>query len=154
MEASRQAGASKSSRRTFLELFLGSSIVASLVSFLYPVIRYLIPPAAAELGTNTVLAGHVTDVPVNAGKIVPFGQRPALVIHTADGRYIAFIAVCTHLGCTVQYRSDLQQIWCPCHNGIYDLTGRNVSGPPPRPLTPLEVHLRGDAIYLARSSST
>jgi Rieske Fe-S protein len=153
MATPEDASPRQRSRRTFLEIFLGSSIVASVLSFLYPVIRYLIPPAAAELGASTVLAGRVTDVPVNAGKIVPFGQQPALLIHTADGRFLAFVAVCTHLGCTVQYRPDLQEIWCPCHNGIYDLAGRNVSGPPPRPLTPLEVHLRGDSVYLSRTTS-
>ena len=50
------------------------------------------------------------------------------------GNYRALSATCTHLGCIVQYRSDLQEIWCACHNGLYDLNGRNISGPPPRPL--------------------
>ena len=52
--------------------------------------------------------------------------------------------------CTVQYRSDLREVWCACHNGIYDLNGRNVSGPPPRPLDVFDVHLRGDEIVVNR----
>ena len=59
-------------------------------------------------------------------------------------------ATCTHLSCTVQYRDDLHEVWCACHNGMYDLNGRNVSGPPPRPLESFEVQVRGEEIYVRR----
>jgi Rieske Fe-S protein len=65
-------------------------------------------------------------------------------VRTPDGELRAFNAVCTHLNCTVQYRADTSQIWCACHNGIYDLGGNVVSGPPPRPLEPYVVNLRGE----------
>ena len=63
-----------------------------------------------------------------------FGGKPCLVIRTPDGQVRAFNAVCTHLECTVEYRAAEADIFCNCHNGVYDLNGRNVSGPPPRPL--------------------
>jgi Rieske Fe-S protein len=72
------------------------------------------------------------------------------LILNSDGTYKALSATCTHLGCTVQYRSDLHEIWCACHNGTYDLNGRNVSGPPPRPLDVFDVHVRGDEIVVNR----
>ena len=75
---------------------------------------------------------------------------PAIIIRTAAGEYRAFSAVCTHLSCTVQYRSDLQHIWCACHNGHYDLFGRNVAGPPPRPLEPYDVNVRDDEIVVSK----
>ena len=50
----------------------------------------------------------------------------------------------------MQYRGDLQRVWCACHNGTYDLTGKNVAGPPPRPLTPLKANLVGDDVVLSR----
>jgi Rieske Fe-S protein len=56
----------------------------------------------------------------------------------------AFNAVCTHVDCTVIYRSDPGDIFCNCHDGVYDLSGQNVSGPPPRPLEMYQVTLRGD----------
>ena len=68
----------------------------------------------------------------------------------AGGAYRALSATCTHLLWTVQYRPDLKEIWCPCHNGIYDLNGRNVSGPPPRPLDVFDVHLGGDEVVVSR----
>lgn len=144
----------KTGRRRFLEIFLGAGITASLVSFLYPVIRYLIPPRRSDLGSNTVLAAKVGELKPNSGQIFRFGEHPALLIYTSSGKYLAFTAVCTHLGCTVQYRPDLHEIWCPCHNGKYDLHGRNISGPPPRPLTEYTVHVQGEDVYVSRTAAS
>jgi Rieske Fe-S protein len=66
------------------------------------------------------------------------------VVRTADGDVRAFSAVCTHLDCTVQFKTDTAQLWCACHNGTYDLGGNVVSGPPPRGLEKFVVNLRGE----------
>ena len=137
-------------RRRFVEALLGSGFLATAVAFLYPVFRYLIPPKAADLGGDSVVAGHVAELKPNSGKIFRFGNRPGLLIRTADGQYRALSATCTHLSCTVQYRADLHEVWCACHNGLYDLNGRNISGPPPRPLESYEVQARGEDIYVRR----
>jgi len=131
-------------RRTFLDMVLGVGFVSTALSFIYPLWRYLIPPAAAEPVTNSVVAGKAIDFPPNSGMVVKFGAKPAIVLRTPDGDLRAFSAVCTHLECTVQYKADTSQIWCACHNGIYDLSGNNISGPPPRPLERFAVNLRGD----------
>ena len=75
------------------------------------------------------------------------------VVRTASGELRAFSATCTHLDCTVQYRADLEHLWCACHNGHYDLNDRNISGPPPRPLEGFEVNLKDGDIVIARRSS-
>jgi len=137
-------------RRRFVEILLGGGLLATFVSFLYPVLRFLVPPAVPDLGGDEVVAGKTGEVKPNSGKIFRFGSRPGLLIMNSDGTYRAFSATCTHLGCTVQYREDLREIWCACHNGIYDLSGRNMSGPPPRPLDVFGVHLRGDEIVVSR----
>ena len=140
----------ETSRRRAIEIFLGGGLLDSLASFLYPVLRYFVPPAVIDLGGDEVVAAKVGDLTANSGKIFRFGSRPGLLILGSDGAYRALSATCTHLACTVQYRPDLREIWCACHNGIYDLNGRNVSGPPPRPLTVFDVHLRGDEIVVSR----
>jgi len=137
-------------RRRFVEFLLGGGLLASAVSFLYPLLRYLIPPPAADLGSDTVIAGRVGELKRNSGKIFRFGSKPGLLILTAEGEYRALSATCTHLDCTVQYRGDLHEIWCACHNGLYDLNGRNISGPPPRPLEAYDVHVRGEEIVVNR----
>ena len=137
-------------RRNFIRILLGGGLFASAASFFYPLARYLVPPAAVDLGGDTVAAAKVGDLKPNSSKIFKFGSRPGLLIMGADGAYRALSATCTHLGCTVQYRNDSKQIWCACHNGTYDLAGRNVSGPPPRPLEQFDVHVKGDDIFVSR----
>lgn len=130
-------------RRTLLSWFLGTSVGALAVAILYPVVRFLSPPEVPEATTSQVEAGAVNDPElVDKGyKIVRFGGQPVIVIKVSDTDVRAFSAVCTHLGCIVQYEKDKARIWCACHGGVYDLSGRNVSGPPPRPLEAYQVHL-------------
>ena len=138
------------SRRRFLGMLLGGGLFASALSFIYPVLRYLVPPRLTDMGGDTVVAGKVGELRPNNGKIFRFGSRPGLLMLGSDGQYRALSATCTHLSCTVQYRGDLRQVWCACHNGMYDLAGRNLSGPPPRPLEQYDVHVRGDEIIVSR----
>ena len=137
-------------RRRFVEVLLGGGFLATAVAFIYPVLRYLVPPKASDLGSDAVVAGRVGDLKPNSGKIFRFGNRPGLLIRTANGEYRAMSATCTHLSCTVQYRDDLREVWCACHNGKYNLDGRNVSGPPPRPLEPFDVQVKGEEIFVRR----
>lgn len=138
-------------RRRFLSWFLGTSAGAMCASVLYPVLRYLVPPEIPEAETSQTVAGHERDLKPNEGRIFPFGGRAAILVRTALGEYCAFSATCTHLNCTVQYRGDLKQLWCACHNGIYDLSGRNVSGPPPRPLESYKVHVVNGEIVVSKT---
>jgi Rieske Fe-S protein len=155
MHSFTDAGSSASTppsagRRRFVNILLGSGLVASAASFLYPVMKYFIPPKAADMGADAVLAAKVSELKPNTAKTFRFGTRPGLLIEIAPGDYHAMSATCTHLGCTVQYRPDLREIWCACHNGMYDLNGRNVSGPPPRPLEAFDVQVRGEDIFVRR----
>jgi Rieske Fe-S protein len=138
-------------RRAVVRALLGGGFLGSLLSFFYPVARYLLPPATSESSSDEVVAGQVGELKNNSGKIFRFGSKPGLLVRATDGSYHALSATCTHLDCTVQYRGDLQRVWCACHNGMYDLNGRNISGPPPRPLQQYEVHVRGDEIVVTRS---
>jgi len=137
-------------RRTLLSWLLGGGALASMASFLYPVIRFLNPPLITEATVNEVSGGKVQDLKPNSGKIVRFGNKPALLVRISDTEWKAFSAVCTHLNCTVQYRDSTKQIWCACHNGTYDLNGSVVSGPPPNPLEEYTTNIRGDEVVISR----
>jgi cytochrome b6-f complex iron-sulfur subunit len=81
-----------------------------------------------------------------------FGTSPAMLIHHTDGRWIALTAVCTHLGCTVQYEPGADRIHCACHGGVYDpYTGANVSGPPPKPLKLFKVAVNETGVEVSRA---
>ncbi|HET9706079.1 MAG TPA: Rieske (2Fe-2S) protein [Vicinamibacterales bacterium] len=137
-------------RRDVLTWLLGSWLAGVIGSVIYPISRYLVPPDVAEAAPPSVNAGRAADIAPNTGKIVPFGTQPVIVVRTSTGELRAFSGTCTHLSCTVQYRPDLERIWCACHNGHYDLTGRNVEGPPPRPLDRYDVVLKGDDVLVVR----
>ena len=142
---------SKPSRR-WINGLLAGGVLASVASFLYPIIRFVFPAEVAESTKRSVVAAKVSEIKRNSAKIFKFGTKPALLLHTANDEWRAFFATCTHLNCTVQYRDDLHQIWCACHNGTYDLQGRNVGGPPPRPLETLQVSLQGEDVVVTRAS--
>lgn len=146
----RTRGETVQPRRRWINLLLGSGLAGSIASFIYPLIRYIIPPPVAESTSRSVMAAKVKELKRNSSKIFTFGSKPAILVRTPDGEFSALSAVCTHLNCTVQYRGDLHQIWCACHNGLYDLTGRNVSGPPPRPLELFDVHIQGEDVVVTR----
>ncbi len=63
---------------------------------------------------------------------------------TKESEVRAFNAICTHTDCTVEFLPEKGVIFCACHGGTYDLNGRNISGPPPRPLEEYNVTLRGE----------
>jgi cytochrome b6-f complex iron-sulfur subunit len=136
-------------RRKLLLHGLQAAIAATLAAVLYPAVRFLWPRPATSSGALEVVA------PFRAGELKPeadgswpsrftfnFGGKPCLVVRTRDGEIKAFNAVCTHVECTVEFRESKGDIFCNCHNGLYDLNGHNVSGPPPRPLETYKVTLR------------
>jgi Rieske Fe-S protein len=137
-------------RRQFTNFLLAGGLLGWMGSVLYPLISFLKPPKVPEANVSSVKAGLVADFPNNSGQIVKYGRKPVILIRTEAGNFRAFAATCTHLDCIVQYRSDLKQIWCACHNGTYDTHGRNVSGPPPRPLEEYAVNIVNDEVLVSR----
>jgi Rieske Fe-S protein len=136
--------AAEFNRRTFLDSLLAIGFVSTAAAIAYPVGRYLVPPKSGDPETATAVAAKAADVKPNSGKVFKFGNKPGIVVRTAEGELRAFSAVCTHLDCTVQFKPDTSQLWCACHNGTYDLGGNVVSGPPPRGLEKFVVNVRGD----------
>lgn len=142
-------------RRDAINYLLGAGIGALGVATLFPVARYIIPPEASGLGSSSVVAAKVGELKPNEGKIFKFGNAPGILVLKPGGdpnsalSYVAFTAVCTHLNCTVQYRDDLKEIWCACHNGHFDLNGKVISGPPPEALRQYRVAIKGDEIFVS-----
>ena len=139
-----EEGRARVSRRGVINWILGGGLAAFFGGILYPLAKYILPPKQSEPKVASVVVGQISDFPPNSWKIFRFGNKPGIVLRTPEGDLRAFTAVCTHLGCTVQYRDDFQHIWCACHNGQYDLHGKNISGPPPAPLTPFRVTVTDD----------
>jgi Rieske Fe-S protein len=128
-------------RRKFLNIFMTGSISAFMVGIIYPFMRYLTPPEQEVVAVSAVNLGNESNFAANSGQIFRFGNKPGIIIRDSNGRFNAFHATCTHLDCIVQYDSTNESILCGCHNGRYDLNGKNISGPPPRPLKPMKVDI-------------
>lgn len=141
-------------RRGFLSIIVGFFAFLWSMMAAYPIFRYLNPPKTASEQSNvtSLAVADVKDIPIGTGRNFQFGSIPAIVIHTADGKFSAFSAVCTHLGCTVQFRKDMDRIWCACHGGQYDPnTGKNLAGPPPKPLTELKAEVKDGKVIVSRA---
>jgi Rieske Fe-S protein len=139
--------------RSLTTWLLSTSVGGLVLAVVYPAGRYLVPPPAGESAAASVTLPFAPDeVVANSGRIFKFGNRPGILIRTPTGELKAFTATCTHLGCIVQYRDDISHIWCACHNGHFDLNGRNVQGPPPRPLEEFTVNVRGDEIVVSKGA--
>lgn len=144
------------SRGDFLKIVLGFTTViwASLASF--PIFRYLYSGTTKNRddGTevSTLSLGRIEDFPVGSSKNFKFGSKPAIIVRTNDGNLHAYDAVCTHLGCTVQYSGEKSRIWCACHGGQFDpVDGRNIAGPPPKPLNPFIANVVNGEIIVSRA---
>jgi Rieske Fe-S protein len=123
------------SRRSILDLLLRVGVVGWMASALYPVIRYLTPlPLSGPTGPIRLTRVEVAKLEHEKFIIVPVGRSRVLVLEDSGGELHALDAKCTHEGCTVRYRPGDAIIWCACHNGRFDLRGRVLAGPPPRPL--------------------
>lgn len=141
-------------RRAFLAA-AGAAGLAYLAALAYPVYRYLESPAEMQLSDSAITEVTLKDaqkLPAGSVLMFKFGTRPALLIHHADGRWVSMTAVCTHLGCTVQYESQRDRIHCACHGGVYSAyNGSNVSGPPPKPLTLYKVSVSPTGVQVSRA---
>lgn len=137
-------------RRSWLVRGLTAAVSVTVAVIVYPVLWFLRPrqSAGSSASLEVVAPYRVNELVADAeGNWPPpfnFGGTPCLVIKAADGDVRAFNAVCTHTDCTVKFRPPQSDIFCNCHNGVFDTNGRNVSGPPPRPLESYQVTLRGE----------
>jgi Rieske Fe-S protein len=77
----------------------------------------------------------------------PTAADPAILIRPDADLILAFGQKCTHLGCVVFWVPAEDQFHCPCHQGVFDLAGEPVAGPPTRALTKIEVEVREGTVW-------
>ena len=133
-----------SSRRTFLGICLGGlgAIAAAAVS--WPLFRYLAPRSGGENAGKVVIPE--TDIREGEAKFFEYAGSSAVMVRKRGGDLVAFSAVCTHLGCIVQWEKDKQDFLCPCHAGRFSVDGGVIDGPPPKALKKLPFAVAGGNI--------
>lgn len=120
-------------RRRFIGVCLGGVAVAAAAAVSYPVYNYLAPLQLYKTAEKVVIPEQ--DVPAGGAKFFEYAGSTAVLVRMQSGDLMALSAVCTHLGCIVQWERERQGFLCPCHAGHYSPEGAVLSGPPPRPLT-------------------
>jgi len=133
-------------RRGFLKLFASFLGLSAVGSFAYPLFRFLLP--VESLARAKAITFAKAEVPVNTSKDLMIGPTPVIIINTPDKGFLAFSKVCTHLGCLVKFDKERQLFICPCHAGLFDLEGKVLSGPPPKPLQKFSVRVEGDNLTI------
>jgi Rieske Fe-S protein len=134
------SGDAPTSRRSLLNWLLGGSLAGWAATALYPILNYLSPlPVAGNADEAELGDGAKRDLAAAGFAIVALGSERVIVFRDPQEKLRALSAKCTHEGCTVQYKADESIVWCACHNGRFDVDGRVLSGPPPRPLAPYKI---------------
>jgi cytochrome b6-f complex iron-sulfur subunit len=133
-----------SGRRTFLGLCLAGLGAVAAVVVGWPLFRYLAPRSSKEAAVKITIPEK--DIPAGEARFFEYAGSSAVLIRKQDGSLVALSAVCTHLGCIVQWQKDTQDFLCPCHAGHYSADGIVTSGPPPKPLPKIPFSVAGGTI--------
>jgi cytochrome b6-f complex iron-sulfur subunit len=137
----------KVSRRDFVGWIIKGGLLATLGGMLLPALEYLLPVMRRGPGGGMKEVARLEDIPVWGAKKIVLGGSAIMLVRTATD-VKAFSAVCTHLGCLVDWVEQKREILCPCHAGRFALDGRVTGGPPPRPLPSYQAHVADGKIFV------
>lgn len=102
-------------------------------------------PSATGTATDAMA---LSDLPVGGEAQVQVAEAQVILYRPDENTVLAYSAICTHAGCTVQ-KGDEEQFHCPCHDSIFSATdGSVVSGPAPRALERFAAEIDGDRVMV------
>jgi len=147
-------------RRRFLGRLTGliAAVIGTILAV--PAVGYLIGPSWRRVSATRASAGTIADLPVDQpvqrevviethdGWLKDQNTKGVWVVKRSTGEINVYNPHCTHLGCAYKWSRDEQRFLCPCHGGVYDLNGRVLAGPPPRPLDTMEHTIDGDRLIV------
>ncbi|HMK55124.1 MAG TPA: ubiquinol-cytochrome c reductase iron-sulfur subunit [Dissulfurispiraceae bacterium] len=141
-------------RRAFL-IGIIKSFSALVVAVVLAALWYVYPSVSKKRRLQYVFAIDEDELPRRGVRKVEFKyavddnevlNRAFLVV--GESGLVIFSPVCTHLGCYVNWDNNRKEFLCPCHGGRYDISGRVIAGPPPKPLNRLPVKIESGKVYI------
>lgn len=147
-------------RRRALATVFWSAVAVASAAIAAPLATYFATPLLRRRKLPRVRVLAVAELPPGEPQRVEFmlrrrdgwitetARRTAWVVRQADGGVTVFDPRCTHLGCAYHWHAASRQFLCPCHNGLYDIEGRVVGGPPPRPLDTYATAVEDGVLYV------
>lgn len=122
-------------RRKFLGICVGGLVAAGAAAAAWPVVGFLSPKSGDDAAAKVTIPEK--DIPEGEAKFFEYAGSSAVIVRKRGGGLVALSAICTHLGCIVQWQKERQEFLCPCHAGLFTAEGVVLSGPPPKPLPPI-----------------
>lgn len=138
----------KGSRRSFLTRLIVAWSSFVVIPISYVISQFIIPPRNLEREASRFVLGKIGEMPTEGAKLFKVKKKPLMVVRTQGGHLKALSAVCTHLGCIIEYRPEMKSFHCNCHESVFDLDGKNISGPAPNPLPPFLLEINGEDVVV------
>jgi nitrite reductase/ring-hydroxylating ferredoxin subunit len=95
--------------------------------------RYLYPATTGEVMWLFVTETEGIEVGESIRYRGPAGETINIARMAREGTaedFIALSSTCPHLGCQVRWEGQNDRFFCPCHNGVFDPSGKGIGGPP------------------------
>lgn len=140
-------------RGFFRKLIMSVGLVASYGTGAVYAIQFLLPKKQ-KAKFRKLLIASLDDLPTNGSKTFKDLSGREIVLVNTDQGLKAISTTCTHLGCKAYWEPDNDRFFCPCHDGVFDVNGNVVSGPPPRPLDSYQVEVdENDNVFVLLQES-
>ncbi|NOX88885.1 MAG: Rieske (2Fe-2S) protein [Calditrichaeota bacterium] len=137
----------KINRREFIfRTGIFGALGLAILTFVRNIVLYLFPERKTKT-YHKYLVAREDELAVGRAKQIYMGRTPVFIVRQDEG-FKVFSGICTHLGCIVKWEQDKERFFCPCHKGVFDKSGKVVSGPPPRPLDEFRVEIENKKVYV------
>ena len=148
------------SKRKFLGYAIAGMAGAVAIGYAIPLAQYIVKPAMKQTEEQWSLLCCLQDMQVDEPKSITFYsnlkiawqtervQQDVWVVKKPDGSYTVFSPVCPHLGCGYAWNEQAKHFICPCHGSVYDINGKVLAGPAPRPLDTLPTKIADGKLYV------
>jgi Rieske Fe-S protein len=137
-------------RRTFLNTLFGGWLVALCSGSAYALLKFAFPTLGKEPDFVVLNTKDFMNIPPNSVKPFAWGGKVGLFFKNADGTSTALKGVCTHMECNITYKPEDKKFYCACHKGWFDENGKNIEGPPPKPLEFFDFKIEGEKLIVAK----
>jgi cytochrome b6-f complex iron-sulfur subunit len=142
--------ASLITRRTFLNTLFGGWFLVFFSGSLYALWKFAFPTLGKEPDFVVLKTTDFLSIPPNSVKPFAWGGKAGLIFKKTGGTISALKGVCTHMECNITYRPEERKFYCACHKGWFDENGKNIEGPPPKPLEFFDITTSGEKLIIAK----
>ena len=147
-------------RRTFFGWVIGAISAVIGIGLAVPLLGYIISPALTRKAQTWRLVGTLDDLAVEQPNDLQYAMtikdgwretkaiKAVWAVRHPDNQVTVFSPICPHLGCGFRWDAQDRQFTCPCHGSIFDLSGKVLGGPAPRPLDVLPAKVEKGELFV------